>query len=294
MNLSSIAVTTITYYPNWYRGKLRSIRHTDKIRGDLALEFVRKAKEKGYQVVVSDGQGSKSFRRELSQIPNIHIIKRTSPKRSIGRIMTIKKAARLPDVGVIATSEPEKISFVDKCIPQVVLPILEEKADIVIPKRNDALFKKTYSDYQYESEIEGNELYNEELRSHGFISRGHEDFDVFFGPRVFVNKPSVVSLFTRRYTLQAGYLRLHEYFDLDQYSNSLFFPVELALKKKLRVQSVEVPFQYPHLQKLNEEKGPKELFIEKRKSQRMGILIDLMHFVSYLEGNRKSRIRKIP
>ncbi len=52
---SSIAVATSTLYKNWYDGPLQSTDDTDKIRGDLALETIKKAKAKGFQVVVVDG-----------------------------------------------------------------------------------------------------------------------------------------------------------------------------------------------------------------------------------------------
>lgn len=36
-NPTPLAIAATTSYPKWYRGKLRSIKHTDKVRGDLAL-----------------------------------------------------------------------------------------------------------------------------------------------------------------------------------------------------------------------------------------------------------------
>ena len=50
-NPTDVGLAIITYYPKWYRGKLRSIKHTDKVRGDLALEFFTKATKLGYKVV---------------------------------------------------------------------------------------------------------------------------------------------------------------------------------------------------------------------------------------------------
>ncbi|HSA84089.1 MAG TPA: hypothetical protein VLF20_04350, partial [Patescibacteria group bacterium] len=69
------------------------------------------------------------------------------------------------------------------------------------------------------------------------------------------------------------------------------FPLVNAFKKKLRVAIVEVPFSYPRLQKENEEVGQRELFIAKRNLQRVSILIDLMHFLSFLKKNKNSRVR---
>ncbi|HLD26555.1 MAG TPA: hypothetical protein VJB63_01185, partial [Patescibacteria group bacterium] len=77
-NPSTIAIATTTSYPRWYRGKLRSIKHTDKIRGDLALIFVQKATEAEYQTIVADWKSAHTFRKTLSSIEKIILIKRRS------------------------------------------------------------------------------------------------------------------------------------------------------------------------------------------------------------------------
>ena len=61
----SIAFAIITYFPKWYKGPLRSIKHTEKVRGDLALELLRKVTADGYVVICVDGQSNKSFHKEL-------------------------------------------------------------------------------------------------------------------------------------------------------------------------------------------------------------------------------------
>lgn len=283
LNPQAIAFALITYYHKWYRGKLRSIKHTDKVRGDLALEFFRKAAKIGYRVVVADGKSSKTFRKELTQIDGLIIIKRRSLKRSIARRQVIKKISKLPGVKVITITEPEKISLLD-FIPQMTKPIAEEKTEIVIPKREDRLFKKTYPPYMYESEIEGNKLYNEILRTHGFL-KNREDFDMFFGPRIFVNSSKIVRLFTKPYHLKiAKNSYLNSYFDFEDYSTTQYFPLILALKKGVKILSAEIPFSYPKLQKDNEERGERKHFEEKRKYQRLSILIDLLYFLNSLRG----------
>ena len=125
LNPESIAVCIITYYPKWYRGKLRSIKHTDKVRGDLALEFIAKAQKLGLQVVVSDGNSSRSFKKLLTQSKNIHLKFRKHPKRSPGKRQTFQTASKLKDIKVIVTTEPEKISLLDS-IETISKPILDE------------------------------------------------------------------------------------------------------------------------------------------------------------------------
>ena len=71
----------------------------------------------------------------------------------------------------------------------------------------------------------------------------------------------------------------------------MFFPVILAQKKKLNIKTVTVPFQYPLVQKKNEEVMEMSLFLEKRRNQRVGILASVMHFIGFLDGHKESRIR---
>ena len=153
----------------------------------------------------------------------------------------------------------------------------------MIPKRNESLFQKTYTSYQHVSETEGNLLYNEIIRANGLLKRGEDDLDIFFGPLAFINTPQVSSLFLH---LKSNILfknsTTHFKFT-DEYD---YFPVVRALKKGLRVRSVNVPFTYPPIQKMNEEKGPKELFVEKRKNQRLSILIELLYFINFMQRKK--------
>lgn len=286
-NPQEIAIATNTYYPKWYKSKLRSIKHTDKIRGDLAINFFKEAERKGYRVIVVDGKSSKTFQKEIINIENIIFARRRSPKRAPAKRQAIKIAAKQEGVKVIVLTEPEKVSLVTDCIPVLVKLILEEKADIVVPKREDKLFALTYPSYMYESEVEGNKIYNEILRVHGLLSSHDDDLDMFFGTRVFRNDRMATALFMKKYSLsslQSSFT--NEFFDVEDYSNVLYFSIVLGLKKHFRIESITVPFVYPKIQKENEEKGNLALFLEKRKNQRLSILVELLHFVNYLQKVR--------
>jgi hypothetical protein len=279
---ASVAFTLITFYPKWHKGKLRSITDTDKIRGDLALEFIQKASSVGYQVVVVDGKSAKTFRQELKKFPNIKATGRGGFKRSPAKRKAFKIASRLPGVKAIIATEAEKVSLIDFA-EKLAQPVLDNRADIVIPKREDELFASTYPDYMYESETEGNRLYLEQLKAHGLLKNG-QSYDLFFGPRVLANKPIVLNLFLRKsFSKLESKSEDKQYFDPEEYANAQFFPIVYALKKKLRIESVEIPFVYPKLQKENETKGARSYFEEKRKAQKMGILLELMHLLNYLK-----------
>jgi hypothetical protein len=286
----SIAFAIITSYPKWYHGVLRSIKHTDKVRGDLALEFLKKATESQYQVICVDGLSSRSFHKELTIIKNLKVVQRKTPGRGTNKRQAIKFLSQLEGVKAIVLTEAEKMSLLTDCLPQIVAPILSGEATIVIPKRQDSLFKSSYPDYMYNSEVEGNKIYNEALRAHGILGSSVTDLDFFFGPRVFRNDPTTVALFMKRYTL-TGETLLRNLFDPEAYSNVLNFPVITALKKNIPVKDVEVPFVYPKIQKENEEIGAREMFILKRNEQRVNFLIDLLHFLSYLDRKKSTRLK---
>lgn len=291
---SSVALVAITYYPKWYSGRLRSIKHTDKVRGDLAIEFCKKATEAGYHVVIVDGRSTATFKKEITRIRGVKLVKRRARKRSPNKRQAISLAAKIPGVKVIIQTEAEKVSIVTDCLPQLVKPILEGDADIVVPKREPRLFIESYPSYMYESEVEGNKLYNEGLRAYGLLRNGQEDLDLFFGPRAISNEKDVISLYMKRYHIDTHNLSFPStYFDLEELSNAQFFPIILALKKKMRVMSVEVSFVYPRVQKENEEKGAPALFQEKRKAQRLSLIVEMLHFLSYLDKNPASRLKHL-
>ena len=288
---ASIATVSLTYYPKWYRGPLRSIRHTDKVRGDLALDFAKRATAKGYTVVFVDGQSTHTFKKEILSVNGVHVIKRRAKKRSPNRRLGITFASKIPGIKAIVLTEAEKVSIIDS-VEKIVSPILDNVADVVIPKREEQLFKQSYPDFQYYSETEGNHIHNEALRAYGFLSPNDEDLDLFFGPRVFANKKSVLTLFMKRYTISTANISFpKEFFDTEEYSNAQFFPVVLALKKKMKIKSAEINFTYPTTQKQNEEKGEIALFVEKRKAQRLGLIVEMLHFLSYLDKNPGSRVK---
>jgi len=294
MTNSEVAIIGIIYQPKWYSGRLKSIKHTDKVRGDLILYSVRFATGVGYRVVLVDGGSAKTFLSELKKISGVTLFKAKIHKRSPNRRKAIFEASKIDGVKAIAMTEIEKVSFITDCLPQSVEPILSDEADIVVPKRENALFQKSYPKYMYESEVEGNLLYNESLKAHGLISSQHEGFDEFFGARVFKNdRVMLKKIFSKYEAHPFNAILAHRLFDLEEYSNGQFFPIVKALFLGYKVKSVTVPFLYPEKQKENEEVGEREQFILKRRYQRLTIIVELMHFLGYLDRKRTRKIKKI-
>lgn len=287
-NPQEIVIALITSYPDWYDGRLRNIKDTDKIRGDLALDTISKAREEGYTVVVGDWQTPQSFHIEVRKILDTVLIKRRSSKASPGKRQVLKRVRMISGIKVIVLTEPEKTSLIEDCMSFIIDPILKGRADIVIPKRNEELFKKTYPSFQYESETEGNRTYNEELIAHKLIALDGNSLDMFFGPIVFVNNEKIFSLFVKRYHFTPNdKSKHHQLFDVEGSSNVNFFPIVQALRKGYKVLSVEVPFEYPILQRQNEERGDKQFFMNKRRNQELGLVSELRYFLSHLEKLEK-------
>lgn len=289
LNPYSIGIATATLYPNWYKGPLQETNKIDKIRGDLALNTVQKAVDKGFQVVVVDGGSSIDFQdtlRDLGVGPKLEKERGMSPARRQAFLET----SGLGGVGIVCWTEPEKVEIVEKCLPKALEPILAGEADIVVPQRNEAAYS-SYPSERAAFEKKGNKLWNQILRKHNLIPPDSADLDVFFGPKFFRNDPDVLEVFFRKFQFNKRDVALDSLVNPELWPNALFLPIVNALAKKLRVVSAPVSFIYPHQQKELEEANPD--FTRKSNEQLKNIIASTIHLVRALEGNSKSRIAQI-
>lgn len=282
-NPGKVILAMATSYPAWYPGEQRSVSDTQKIRGDLALRTIAASVSSNLRIILSDKDSAPEFLAALDGFP-IKVLQREGFDKASGIRQVIGEAAK--DGGqVIVRTEPEKTSLIDS-IPAIALPISRGEADIVTPKRDPKYFMRTYPGYMHDSEVKANAEFNATLRKHGLLKNGDEDIDMFFGPTVSSSNPDVVALFEKRYVIKEGVSMtegIRKHVDPDAYSNSYTFPVVEALFRGLRVKSVEIPFEYPSLQRDNEIANS-DTFIEKRNMQRFGILGALSYFVRYLNN----------
>ena len=289
---SRTVITTSTLYRNWYPGELRGISDTDKVRGDLALETVISAVNSGFRLVVADRESPIEFSQALETTGAL-VMRGEGIKRSPSRRQVFRQALSLPQSDAIFWTEPEKMDII-KSVTELARPIVTGEADLVIPARNPEMFRKFYPSYMYESEIVANRLFNRFLRKFGLLSEDIRDLDVFFGPRVFSKK--ALELAMKKYRIKDERIRsANEFIDPEEYSGATIFPIIAALYNNLRVTGVEIPFQYPVLQRKDEEAetaGKKEEFKVYRDKQRKGILVGAAQFLNYLQ-NKKSSIEEI-
>jgi len=180
-------------------------------------------------------------------------------------------AAGFKDTKIILKTEPEKVSIVEKFISQIILPIINREADIVIANRNPILFRETYPGFMWKSEMAGNKVYINLLRRLCKLRQG-QNFDIFFGPIAFRNHPRVLRLFLERYKyVSPTVVSTDRYGEPGELSNCYLFPIVKAL--------------YPKSQKQNEEyikNGSIGKFKKKRNGQYIAIIEDLKYFRSYL------------
>lgn len=282
-----IAITTGTFYPNWYPGAVQGEITADKLRGDLALESVAAAKKLGYQMAVVDGGSASSFVDAL-KLTGVAVDKQKEEGgQGPARRQGLEMAEGMKGVKVICTTEPEKVSIIADCVALCAAPILKGEADIVIPNRGPKS-ADTYPAHQAKQEAKSNKIYNKILRSRGLIKKEDPDLDFWGGTRVFANKPEINELFKVKRDFTPNKSALHSKVRMDMYSNPLFQPVVDALYKKLRVKSVDVPYIHP-AQQTYLESGVKE-FDMKRNVQRRTIVTELLHLIRHKEGNKNTRI----
>ncbi len=287
-----LAISTAIHYPKWYAGEINwndgdQERLTDKVRGNLALEMILGAKNKGYQVVVVDSEASPFFTQRLEELE----IKRfwgKDPGISASRQLGFKEASAIKNVKYLCWTEPEKIPLLDY-LPDLVRPISEGTAEIVMPKRKEKEFRNSYPDYQFNYEKQNIYLWNNMLRKFRILSENSENLDIFFGPEIFKNTPELREIFLAEYVYKENSERsfiFNKLYRPDRYSNSTIFPIIMALHKKLRVVSIEIPYIHPKNQTKLEINN--DFFIKKRLSQGPEIIKTSADFCRMLVGTKSN------
>lgn len=282
-------------YQSLAQGAQRDTGDTDGIRGDLALEFLKKSLNSGVRVVASDAGSSADFLSELEKFKDkgLTLIASTTPARASQRRAAFQTAISLSEGKVIIYTQPEKASLVDYFI-EISKPILEDKADIVVPKRDPKFFEQSYPPYMRESELRVNKTYDWLMQRAGLMKKD-ESFDWFFGPVVFKNAPEIAVLFLKMYDLSNNITsRIGAQSNPDIHSGSHYFPIIEALFRGFRVVSVEIPFKYPPTQKANEmseEAG--NSFQNKRSLDAAAYRLEAIHFLAFLKKDPRSKIREV-
>jgi len=285
-NPESLGIVLSSFYPKWYQGEVHDLNN-DKIRGDLAIGAARFIQEKKYNLIVVDGGSPNSFIDRL-EVENVDTKKQRGRGLSSARREGFEAFEGNSQIKVVCATEPEKISLIKDSADLCTRPILEGEADIVIPYRDRESFQ-TLPSYQAQEEQKSNKLYNKILRSRNILKESNPDIEFWFASHFIRNDPSVLSLFKKTYTFEASDSAGHKIVNLQQYADTLFFPIVAALKAGFRVVSIPIHYEHPAAMKEFETGRPE--FDRKRDQQRRSIMIELVQFIKYLEGKR-TRVRE--
>lgn len=183
-------VVTVTYYPD-----------TSDIRFNLALQLCKLAAEHEIHLIIVDGSPDHSNIRDQFQDTNgyyVHVFQQdveTYPGKGGSLRQAILKATEWfeendvdANEAAICFTEPEKVDLINH-VHDIVEPLLGGRADVIVPTRNDELFRETYPMEQYHSESFGNMHFNLLAREiEGFKEQevsGAAKLDWLFGPFAF-------------------------------------------------------------------------------------------------------------
>ena len=120
---------------------------------------------------------------------------------------------------------------------------LAKGADIVVPRRGRQAFR-FYPSRQAYWEQKGNERFNRQLAKAGLLPEG-EFFDVWFGPKAYLNQAGVRESFQTKWEFQGPKHKWQETLNPEKWAPSVMIPVVLALLDGLKVVSVDVDYKHP-------------------------------------------------
>lgn len=223
-----IVIATNTRYD--YRFK------NDQLRGELAVTSIRTAVDSGYEmVVVDEGSPDELLKRMETAGAKLFVSEKAGFGPSIRQ--AIREAMKI-NREIIAHTQPEKNEYVLE-IAKTALPIIEGRAEMVIPKRRSMA---SYPSFQQQAESLGN-LFWKELTG--------VELDMWFGGRTWQKS---ISEYFLGYDGRYG----------DKW-DSIYIPVMDAIFDGKRVIGRKVDFTYPARQKETEDNNPS--FSRKRIEQ---------------------------
>ena len=272
----TVCVVTVTYYPN-----------LSDIRFQLALDLCKVASQLKITLwIIDNSPNHATVRDKLIEAGSGHgccryiHVERQDTTHYSGKggalRQAIKCASSWLDTQTINTAtlfspptttntaimymEPEKVDLLNH-IHSIVEPILSGYYDVVVPTRNEELFRTTYPKEQYHSEMFGNMHFNN-LAKHvtGFQGGWGEkpiELDWLFGPFAFHTRHTDSWL---NYTGTSWDARM--------------IPYVRGIKHQYwKIKSVTVDFVHPQVMKEQEEGDP--TFTSKRLGQ-LNLLFDLL------------------
>ena len=228
-----VVIATSTLY--------RANNKTDIIRSDLALKTIKKARKEGYEIIVVDAGSPLNLRDKFEKAGAI-VIEDKSNTMGASRREAFREAY---DRGaeIIIWMEPEKHDYI-RNIEKSIKPIIENKAEMVIPKRKSF---NSYPKAQQYIEPFANLFWKELTKA---------DLDVWFGVRIFKRE---LAHYFLEYRGEYG----------DKW-DSLFIPIINALADGIIIKSVEINYRHDSIQTKSEEHS---LEFYKKRIEQLNLLM---------------------
>ena len=236
---SEIGIGTTFLYPNYPNNPV------DFIRGDLGIQMIESSLESGFKVSVVEDGLSGEFKIRLGELIEQYsgslIVSEGRGGMASGRRKTLRVCNDQLGTFYNFWVEPEKAPLVDSFM--IMASHLAKGADIVVPRRGKAAFR-FYPPRQAYWEQKGNERFNRQLAKAGLLQEG-EFFDVWFGPKAYLNQAGVRELFQTKWEFQDPKHKWQETLNPEKWAPSVMIPVVLALLDGLKVVSVDVDYKHP-------------------------------------------------
>ena len=286
---TKLGIGTTFLYPNYPNNPV------DFIRGDLGLQMIERSLERGYKVSVVEDGLSGEFKVRLGELKEQYngslFVSEGGGGMASGRRKTLRVCN--DQLGTLYNFwvEPEKAPLVDSFMNMASQ--LAKGADVVVPRRGRAAFR-FYPPRQAYWEQKGNDRFNRQLERAGLLPEG-EFFDVWFGPKAYINQAGVRKLFQTKWEFQGPKHKWQETLNPEKWAPSVMIPVVLALLDGLKVVSVDVDYKHPAEQR-RIETSYRTLFEQSKRvlqySNLLGIQDQLIrHLID--SGRPKASLRRI-
>lgn len=302
----SVCLVSTTSMKTWEKDS-GDETNPEQVRGNLAIESIKMALGKGFRVVIVDDGSSEDFvsrineiaeevrseKEENSDIKISNLI--VEPEMDMGysgsRRQALKLAENLRNEGVkaIVMMEIEKTGITQN-VEKLVKPIIEGKADVVIPERGIKvnLSKKDprieeegedfrgYPPYQAYSEVWSNKMLDRLLVSAKLKSSEDPVLDLFGGTRVIANDPEILEDFYQKHIVEAGDGKTNP----KKYFDAAYAPIAYLMTKNRKV--VSVPIDYHHPEEQSKTEIGADSFDMKRDSQRNMITSEMARQTNFI------------
>lgn len=219
----SVIVTT-TFY-----------KSQSELRYTLTCEFIKAVIVKHYKIIIVDDSPDPTIAQSFRDL-GAEVFPQVDKGLGASRRELFRHAGSLMSINhepfFVLWVEPEKVDFANH-LEAILAPFIDETIDLVMPKREENIYRLTYPDYQYFSEHSANSIYQKLF--------GPDNADPFFGPIAY--KSTVKQYFEH---LKVGDYGLADDGYLQLYGQAI------AKSYGAKAVVVEIPFHYPPEQKTEE------------------------------------------